>query len=56
MTLIPKIDATTQLMGMVPVENLPPMISSTHAESLTDGLGNFIFANGDLVYVTGVPN
>jgi hypothetical protein len=29
---------------------------TTHAEILTDGSGNFIFAGGDLVYVVGVPN
>ena len=29
---------------------------STHSESLTDGYGNFIFANGDIVTVIGVPN
>lgn len=30
--------------------------SSTHAESLTDGNSNFIFAGGDIVTVLGVPN
>lgn len=28
----------------------------THAEPLTDGNGNFIFAAGDIVCVVGVPN
>jgi hypothetical protein len=28
----------------------------THAEPLTDGNGNFIFAGGDIVVVLGVPN
>jgi hypothetical protein len=30
--------------------------STTHAESLTDGSSNFIFAHGDIVTVVGVPN
>lgn len=30
--------------------------STTHAELLTDGLGNFVFAGGDSVTVLGVPN
>lgn len=30
--------------------------TTTHSESLTDGLGNFIFAGGDIVTVYGVPN
>jgi hypothetical protein len=29
---------------------------ATHDEPLTDGLGNFIFAGGDIVTVMGVPN
>jgi len=31
-------------------------IPTVHDESLTDGLGNFIFAAGDIVTVVGVPN
>jgi len=30
--------------------------TSTHAEPLTDGSSNFIFAAGDIVCVVGVPN
>jgi hypothetical protein len=30
--------------------------STTHSESLTDGNSNFIFANGDIITVIGVPN
>jgi len=29
---------------------------TVHSESLTYGLGNFIFAAGDIVTLTGVPN
>jgi hypothetical protein len=29
---------------------------TTHAEPLTDGLGNFIFAGGDVIVVVGVSN
>lgn len=28
----------------------------SHDEPLTDGASNFVFANGDIVVVTGVPN
>jgi hypothetical protein len=31
-------------------------LGATHTESLTDGAGNFIFANGDAITVVGVPN
>ena len=31
-------------------------LGATHTEALTDGAGNLIFANGDLVYVSGVSN
>jgi hypothetical protein len=30
--------------------------TATHDEVLTDGQGNFIFANGDVITVVGVPN
>ena len=30
-------------------------LSGVHDEPLTDGQGNFIFAGGDIVVVTGVP-
>lgn len=30
--------------------------STTHTEILTDGAGNMILANGDFIYVIGVPN
>jgi hypothetical protein len=30
--------------------------NNTHSEPLTDGNSNFIFANGDIVVVVGVPN
>ena len=30
--------------------------TSTHSESLTDGASNFIFANGEVITVVGVPN
>lgn len=30
--------------------------TGTHAEPLTDGQGNFIFAGGDIVVAVGVPN
>lgn len=29
---------------------------TTHAEPLTDGLGDFIFAGGDIIVVLGVHN
>jgi len=32
------------------------VIGSVHAEPLTDGNGNFIFAGGDIIVVVGVPN
>ena len=31
-------------------------LGATHTESLTDGAGNFIYANGDVITVVGVPN
>ncbi|MGD0905130.1 MAG: hypothetical protein ABR924_19735 [Terracidiphilus sp.] len=34
----------------------PSTGSTTHAEPLTDGVGDFIFAGGDIVVVLGVPN
>jgi hypothetical protein len=34
----------------------PTFINSTHDEPLTDGNGNFIFAGGDIIVLTGVPN
>jgi hypothetical protein len=34
----------------------PGSSGSTHAEILTDGNSNIIFANGDVIYVVGVPN
>lgn len=35
---------------------IDPSLIGTHAEPLTDGHGNFIFANGDVIMVIGVPN
>ena len=37
------------------VTTLPPYLA-THDEPLTDGMGNLIFAGGDVVVVIGVPN
>ena len=47
------IDLATQVIGVLPLAN------STHAEPLTDGNGNFIFAatlttGGDIICVEGV--
>ena len=32
------------------------VVNNTHSELLTDGAGDLILANGDVIYVVGVPN
>ena len=60
--------ATTSLLGLVKpdgtsitisggvISSVSGSSSATHSEPLTDGQGNLIFANGDVVMVSGVPN
>ena len=50
-TRIPRIDAATQLVNRVPSANLP---QPARYELLTDGQGNIIWANGDIIMVEEV--
>ncbi len=61
--LVPKVNANTTAIqattGVAVVASSgssTPTVSSTHAEPLTDGNSNFIFAAGDILVVIGVAD
>jgi hypothetical protein len=51
-----KPDGTTITISGGVISSAGGSSSTTHVEPLTDGQGNLIFANGDVVMVFGVSN